>query len=75
MKFDKTVRLRSSLFFGEGEVDIKPEWDEIYPLWRADVLKDWIYELTGLYSEAMMEMGRPHETTIEFVKVEHDHSE
>lgn len=75
MKLDTNVRLRSSCFAGEGELKISPEWDEIYPLWRADVLKDWIYELTYLYSEAMMEMGRPYETSIEFVKVEDDYSE
>jgi hypothetical protein len=75
MKLDTNVRLRSSWFAGEGELKISPEWDEIYPLWRADVLKDWIYELTHLYSEAMMEMGRPHKTSIEFVKVEDDYSE
>jgi len=75
MKLDNDVRLRSAWETGEGELKISDEWNEIYPLWRADVLKDWIYELTGLYSEAMMEMGRPFETTLEFVEVEDDYSE
>jgi len=75
MKLDIDVRLRSCWSTGEGELKISPEWGEIDSLWRADVLKDWIYELTGLYSEAMMEMGMPHETSIEFIKVDHDHSE
>jgi len=75
MKLDSDVRLRSCWETGEGELKISDEWNEIYPLWRADVLKDWIYELTGLYSEAMQEMGRPFETTLEFVEVEDDYSE
>jgi hypothetical protein len=75
MKLDNDVRLRSSWFGGEGELKVSDEWNEIYPLWRADVLKDWIYELTDLYSEAMQEMGRPFKTTIEFVEVEDDYSE
>jgi hypothetical protein len=72
MKLDENVRLRSNWGTGEGDIKLKHEWDEIYPLWRADVLKDWIYELTSLYSEAMQDMGRPYETTLEFVRVEHD---
>lgn len=74
MKFDKTVRLRSSLFFGEGEVDLKPEWYELNPLLRADILRDWIYEMGCLYSDAMQEMGRPYETTLQIVKVDYDNS-
>ena len=73
MKLDKNVRLRSSFGNGEGDIKLSHEWDEIDPLWRADVLKDWIYELTFLYSEAMQEMGRPYETTLEFVRVEDDY--
>ena len=70
MKLDNDVRLRSCWETGEGKLKISDEWGEMNPLWRADVLKDWIYELTALYSEAMQEMGRPSETTIEFVEGE-----
>jgi len=68
MKFTKDIRLRLNEFDGEGEVLTSDRWDSLHPMLRADLLKDWIYDLTELYSDAWQEMGG-EAVCIEFVKV------
>lgn len=37
---------------GEGDITLSPKFMEQDALFRADVLRDWIYDLTQLYEEA-----------------------
>ena len=54
----KDILLVAHVGNGEGTLGVcKEEWKEREVLWRADVLKDWIIELTELYSEACEEMN------------------
>ena len=51
MKYMKGLRISEN--DGEGEV-ILPEWFmESDPLLRAFVLKDWLYDITNLYNDAV----------------------
>jgi hypothetical protein len=69
MKFTKQLRLKLDEWAGEGEIAIAEGWEENDALWRADILKDWIYELTELYSDALIDMGRKNATGVEFIEV------
>jgi len=43
---------------GCGEVDITDEFRNETPLFRADVLRDWITELQDLYRDARADMHK-----------------
>ena len=40
---------------GEAEVSKTDEWDEYINLFKADILKDLVYDFTKLYEEALSE--------------------
>ena len=50
--------LKADLKTGEGTVDFYVEFDEQSALFQADVLKDWIEQLTEKY-EAMVREAIP----------------
>jgi len=64
----KDILLVAHVGNGEGCLVFGNEdWSEREVLWRADVLKDWIMELSELYSEACEEMNwRPRYCTFHY---------
>jgi hypothetical protein len=48
-----TPKLKADWGSGEGSVKCPEEWGELDALLRADLLKDWIYDLTEMYDEAV----------------------
>ena len=73
MKYTKAVRLRSDDADGTGEIELFNIWYDYDPMWRADVLKDWILELTSIYSDTWNQMGREGITLVDFVVVPDDY--
>lgn len=73
MKLTKEVRLRLNAWSGEGDLVVADGWEENEALWRADILKDWILELTELYSDALLDMGRKNATAVEFIELTPDY--
>jgi hypothetical protein len=49
--------LRANFDSGEGEVVLPTEIMRESDLWRMDVIRDWIYDLTEEYSKARVEFG------------------
>ena len=47
------LTLRADLDSGEGNVPITSKFDELSPLMKADLLKDWIGRLGALYTDAL----------------------
>jgi hypothetical protein len=54
----KLLTFRADLDSGEGEVKSWPRFEELDALTRADLLKDWKYDLEQLYEEALIEFDR-----------------
>ena len=73
MKLTNEVRLRLNAFSGEGDLVVADGWEENEALWRADILKDWILELTELYSDALLDMGRKNATGVQFIELTDDY--
>ena len=69
MKLCKDVKLRICEFDGMGELLVADSWEEKDALFRADVLKDWIEDLTCLYSDALTDMGMTNETGVLFIEM------
>ena len=69
MKLCEEVKLRICYWGGEGEVAVSDDWQGSDALLRADVLKDWINHLTCLYSDALLDMGKPNATGVEFIEL------
>lgn len=38
---------------GEGSVSVKQAWQDLPPLLRADLLKDWMFDLNLMYETAL----------------------
>jgi hypothetical protein len=38
---------------GEGSVSVTKEWMDLEPLLRADLLKDWMFDLNLMYETAL----------------------
>ena len=51
----KQLRLHANYFNGEGCLKNVEEFKELDALLRADLLKDWIYDLNKLYEAAVKE--------------------
>ena len=51
----KQLRLHANYFNGEGCLKNVVEFKELDALLRADLLKDWIYDLNKLYEVAVEE--------------------
>jgi hypothetical protein len=51
----KKLTLKADFSNGEGSIGNVAEWRENEPLLRADILKDWIYELQQEYDLAVKE--------------------
>lgn len=49
--------LRISIDSGEGEVVLPPDFQNSNPLFRADVLGDWLSDIQSAYNDAVMDMG------------------
>jgi len=47
------VTLRADLDSGEGEITLRPTFERLSPLMKADILKDWIGQLGVLYTDAL----------------------
>lgn len=50
--------LKADTDAGEGAVIIPKGFSELYPLLRADLLKDWIFQLEKEYRKAMRSLGK-----------------
>lgn len=49
--------LVSDIDSGEGSVRWPANWHTMSALMRADLLKDWLHELTGRYNDAVSHLG------------------
>jgi len=47
------LTLKADFFNGEGSIGNIEKWREHDPLLRADILNDWIYELSEEYNYAV----------------------
>ena len=54
----KLLTFRADLDSGEGEIKSWPRFYELDALTRADLLKDWKYDIERLYEEALIEFDR-----------------
>jgi hypothetical protein len=50
---------------GEGSVSVKQEWMDLPPLLRADLLKDWMFDLNLMYESAVKQAFHRGEVTLE----------
>jgi hypothetical protein len=50
-------QLKANLNSGEGDAKIIAEFDDLTPLMKMDLLKDWIYDLEKAYEEARSEFS------------------
>jgi len=73
MKLTNEVRLRLNAWSGEGGIVIADGWEEKDALWRADIVRDWIYDLNELYSDALLDMGRKNATGVQFIELTDDY--
>jgi hypothetical protein len=73
MKLTNEVRLRLDAWSGEGDIVVADGWEEKDALWRADVVRDWIGDLTELYSDALLDMGRKNATGVQFIELTDDY--
>ena len=73
MKLTNEVRLRLNAWSGEGDIVVADGWEENEALWRADILKDWIYDLSELYSDALLDVGRKNATGVQFIELTDDY--
>lgn len=48
--------LKANLDTGEGDVVFTEFFERLSPLMKADLLKDWLYDITEAYEEARSEM-------------------
>jgi hypothetical protein len=51
-----TIKLKASFDNGEGSISVPESFKNCYPLLKADILKDWIYDLEEEYKKARQEM-------------------
>ena len=73
MKLTNEVRLKLDAYSGEGDIVVADGWEENDALWRADILRDWIGDLTVLYSDALLDMGRKNATGVQFIELTDDY--
>ena len=52
----KIPRLIADEEVGEGYLIVPEKWQQIDPLLKADILKDWIYALENMYNSSLIEM-------------------
>lgn len=69
MKITKDVQLHMDDYNGEGMLTTSDKWDNLDPVFRADVARDWMYEILELYSDARKDCGWSG-ITIEIVTAE-----
>ncbi len=50
--------LRIDWDLGEGGIKLPESFVSMYPMFRADVLRDWIFELNKLYEQSLKEMDK-----------------
>jgi hypothetical protein len=60
----RVLNLNANLDLGEGSVGITAEYKRCGALLRADILKDWIYDLERLYEEAITDMRERGATSL-----------
>ena len=49
------IKCKADIYSGEGELKISDKFHELNPLLKADILKDWSYEMNELYNNAVDE--------------------
>jgi len=69
MRLSKEVRLKIDEYSAEGAIVIADGWEESDALLRADIVRDWIHDLTELYSDALLDMGRENATGVQFIEL------
>ena len=47
------IKCKADIYIGEGELKISDKFNELNPLLKADLLKDWSYEMNKLYNNAV----------------------
>jgi len=52
----RTPKLKANEFSGEGDVEFPANWPEHDLLLRADLLNDWIGQLTETYNRTVAEL-------------------
>jgi hypothetical protein len=62
MMKDSRIRLRADVYFGEGKVKMPPDWRGLDPVLRADLLRDWLYDLQEEYIQAVNKIVGDDET-------------
>ena len=50
------IKLVADCENGEGEIEFAEDYDDYSPLLRADIIRDWIYDLRKAYDEAIEEL-------------------
>ncbi len=56
------LTLRADLDSGEGNVPLTSKFDELSPLMKADLLKDWIGQLGVLYTDALADFDKEYDS-------------
>jgi hypothetical protein len=57
--------LKANWFEGSGEIGNLEEWRKHDCLLRADLLQDWIHDLTKEYNHAVSELGSKKKEVLE----------
>ena len=47
------IKCKADIYIGEGELKISDKFNELNPLLKADLLKDWSCEMNKLYNNAV----------------------
>ena len=58
MKIEKLFKM--NLDEGEAEFILTREFKQLDPLLKADILKDWIYDLKEVYNETLIELQKKY---------------
>ena len=55
----KKPKFHANEFSGEGEVTFPDDWNVHHAILRADLLRDWIYDLEKEYNKTVEEICKP----------------
>ena len=57
--------LNANFDTGEGSVSVTQEWKDLPALLRADLLKDWIFDLNLMYEHSVNQAFHKGQVTLE----------
>lgn len=57
-------QLRSIEGTGEGDVFFPKAWKKQDALYRADLLRDWVHDITKVYNETVIELHKEFEAMV-----------